>query len=237
MNLGDNWTPLTRNLIVGLFVLYVGQLLAGDAVTAALAWQPFGAGFLPWQPLTNVLLAGDPTSACLGWLGLFFLVAPVERALGTSGLARAVLASWVGAVALGLAVASLGRPDGAVLGLAPILTALVSLFGWSHPGANILLFFVIPIRAELIAWGTGALSFLWLLVALTRGGASPTGSALALGAWVGALAWSRLGSGEVRRLQLAWKRRNVERQLRKFEVIEGGRAAPPRSRKHDETYH
>jgi hypothetical protein len=236
MNLGDNWTPLTRTLIVGLFVLYVLQLLAGEGATQTLAWQPFGAGFLPTQPLTSFLIAGDPTSACLGWLGLFFLVAPVERALGRSAFARAALASWLGAVALGLAVASLQMADVAVLGLAPLLAALASLFGWAHPGANILLFFVIPIRAELIAWGTGALSFLWLLVALTRPGmASPLGSALAFGAWLGALAWSRLGSAEVRRLQLAWRQRRVQRELRRFEVIEGGRTSPPRKR--DEPYH
>ena len=236
MSLGDNWTALTRNLIVGLFVLYVLQLLAGDAVTQALAWQPFGAGFLPTQPLTSFVIAGDPTSACLGWLGLFFLVAPVERTLGRAAFARAMFASWVGAIALGLAVASLRMQDVAVLGLAPLIAALASLFGWAHPGASILLFFVIPIRAELIAWGTGAFSFLWLLVALTRpGAASPLGSALAFGAWLGALAWTRLGSAEVRRLQLAWRQRRVQRELRRFEVIEGGRATAPKKR--DEPFH
>ena len=246
MNLGDNWTPLTRNLIVGLFVVYVVQLLAGTTVEAALAWQPFGAGFAPWQPLTAFLLASDPTSAIFGWLGIFFLVAPLERALGRGALARAVLVSWLGAVLVGVATglavkgsATLGLGDAAFVGLTPLLAALVALFGWSHPGANILLFFIIPIRAELIAWGTGALSFLWFLVALTRPGyASPLGSSIALGAWLGALAWSRTGRGEIRRLQLAWKRRRIERDLRRFEVIDGGRSGSgPRRQRQDETWH
>jgi hypothetical protein len=244
MNLGDNWTPLTRNVLLSLFALYVLLLLAGASATGeaavhTLTWRPFGEGFQPWQPLTAFFVGHGAavTSTCLEWLMVFFLLAPVERTLGRGALGRAMLVSWLAAVALGLAASAAGRPDAAFMGLAPLLAALVSLFGWVHPGANILLFFVLPIRAELIAWGTGVLSFLWLLVAITRPeAASLLSSALSFGAWLGAFAWSRLDGGEIRRLQLAWKRKRIERELRRFEVIEGGRSTTPVRRK-DENFH
>ena len=234
LNLGDNWTPRTRNVLLALFTLYVAQLLLPGVLETWLAWQPSGQGFLPWQPLTAFVLGGPtPFTACLEWLAVFFLLAPVERGLGTRDAWFGLGAAWASAVVLGLVLTAVGAvtvPAGGFLGLAPLLAALVGFFGWANPGARILLAFIIPVRADLVAWATGLLSFLYLLYA------RDLGSALAFGAWAGAWAWMRLGgTGALRRWGLHARRRKIERDLRKFEVIDGGRASgAPRRTKPEE---
>ncbi len=234
LNLGDNWTPRTRNVLLALFAIYVAQLLLPGVLEAWLAWQPFGQGFLPWQPITAFALGGPtPFAACLEWLAVFFLLAPVERGLGKRDAWFGILAAWTAGVALGLVlttVGAVGVPSGGYLGLAPLLAALVAFFGWANPGARILIAFILPVRADLVAWATGLLSFLYLLYA------RDLGSALAFGAWAGAWAWMRLGgTGALRRWGLHARRRKIERDLRKFEVIDGGRTAGgPRRTKPEE---
>jgi hypothetical protein len=46
--------------------------------------------------------------------------------------------------------------------------------------------------------------------------------------WVGAWAWTTLGNGTIRRARLEWKRRDIERKMARFQVIEGGRDSGPK---------
>jgi hypothetical protein len=221
LNLGDNWTPLVRNVVGVLFVVYVAQLLTGGRLEALLAWQPMGDGFRPWQPLSSFLLSGpDPLGAFFEWLGVFFLVGPLERLLGRRSLFGAVGASLAASVPLALLgqwLGVLGVAGGAVLGIEPLLVALVALFGFTMPSAQFLFMFVIPMRAAWLAWGTGLLSFLYLLYS------RDVGSALAFFSWGGAWLWTGVRNGALRRAQLQWKRARIAREQRKFQVIEGGR--------------
>ncbi len=61
------------------------------------------------------------------------------------------------------------------------------------------------------------MSFLYLLYS------RDVGSALGFFSWGGAYLWTGVRNGALRRAQLQWKRSRIERQLRRFEVIEGGR--------------
>jgi hypothetical protein len=220
LNLGDNWTPLVRAVVGTLFAIYVAQLLSDGRVTALLAWQGLDAGFAPWQPLTSFLLSGpDPLGAFFQWLGVFFLLGPLERMLDRRSLFGALATSLAVSVPLALLgqwAGWLGVP-GAVLGVEPLLVALVALFGFLMPNAQFLFMFVIPMRASWLAWGTGLLSFLYLLYA------RDVGSALSCFSWAGVYVWAGLRNGAFRRAQLQWKRARIDRELRKFEVIEGGR--------------
>lgn len=228
LHLGDNWTPLARNVLVTLFAIYVVQLLVGDPMIALFAWHPFGAGFRPWQIVTAFLLGGpDPLSAVLNWLVLFFLLAPLDRLLGRKGLIRGIGVSWAVAVAVAMVLVATGivRQEGAFYGGSALLAALLALFGFLMPGATFLLMFIVPVKAGLIAWGTGLLSFLYLLY--TR----DLGAALAFFSWGGAwLFLNARGGGGVRRLMLRWKRHRIEKRLQKFEVIEGGKGREPTRR-------
>jgi membrane associated rhomboid family serine protease len=227
-SLGANWTPLTRNVLVGLFVIYVVQLLSGGLLDRWLAWHPLQAGFLPWQPVTSFLLGGPtPINAIFDWLVLYFTIAPLESILGRKGLFQSVAVAWATAVAVGFLLAASGvvAHGGAVYGLTPLIAALISLFGFLMPGATIMLFFVLPIKAIWIAWGTGLFTFLNLLYS------RDLPASLAFFAWSGAWLFIALRGGAMRRLKLRWKKAAIERKLARFEVIEGGRTGPTKSSK------
>ena len=94
-DLGANWTPLARNVIVGLFVIYVAQLLSGGLAETWFGWQPFADGFRPWQVLTHVFLGSSPWYTVLDWVVLFFVLAPLDGMLGRRALVQMLGATWV----------------------------------------------------------------------------------------------------------------------------------------------
>ena len=223
IELGSNWTPLTRNVIVTLFAIYVVQLLAGGEggpVQQLFAWYDFGAGFHPWQVATAFLLSGpSPLSAVFEWLAIFFFLAPVAGMLGNRRLAQALGVSWLVSVVVAATLVATGVVTAAYpfMGVGPLVAALVGLFGFLMPNAVIRIYFVLPIKAVWIAWGTGLIAFLFFLYA------RDLGTSLTFFAWGGAAAWLAVQNGALRRLSLRWKKRQIERRLSRFEVIEGGR--------------
>lgn len=224
--LGVDVTPLTRNTLIALFGLYVTQLIAdtwlGLPVTQWLALHPIGSGWMPWQPLTSLLLNGSPLGAMLDWLVLFFFMGTTERLLGTRRFIQAVGASvGVAAVATTFfdAVGILAPAPGSVfLGLEPVMLALLVLFGLTIPNARIMLFFVLPIRASWVAWASGLLSLLTFLA--TR----ELSASMALGGWLGGYLWLRAGPDALDRWRRRNKARQVERDLQRFTVLPGGRS-------------
>lgn len=233
LNLGANWTPLVRNVLVALFAIYVVQLALGGLLEHWLAWQPIGRGFRPWQPFTAFLL-GDraPLWTFLNWLVLFFLLAPLDRVLGRRGLLTAVGVAWAAAVLAGLVAGVLGASQSAAfVGLGPLLLAMVALFGFTVPNAQFLFMFVLPMRAAWLGWGSGLLAFLYMLA--TREVAHVIG----FFAWVGAWGWSAWEGGAWRRFKLRRQRARIEKQLSRFEVLDGGRAGAPRQKKKDDWVH
>jgi hypothetical protein len=227
LNLGANWTPLTRNVLLTLFGVYVAQQLSGGRADALFAWQPFGDGFQPWQIVTSFVLGGDPVYTVLDWLVLYFVLAPVDGMLGRRGLVQSVAVTWATGVVITSVLLALGLVGGVHAGIGPLLAALVAIFGFMMPNAQFLLFFIIPVRAIWLAWGTGLMSFLFLLWG------KDIGSSLTFFGWVGATAWMAVRGGALRRFQLRWKKSRIERKLARFEVIEGGRTGPRTKRTRD----
>ncbi|MES2639334.1 MAG: hypothetical protein V4850_07610 [Myxococcota bacterium] len=222
LDLGSNWTPLTRNVIVTLFAIYVIQLLSGGVVETLFAWQPFGGGFRPWQVVTSFLLGPSPFSAVLSWLVLFFVLAPVDNLLGRRGMLQALGVSWAVGVVVSSLLLAAGFVNAPFLGLGPVVAVFITLFGFMMPNAQFLLMFIIPVRAIWLAWGTGLMSFLFLLYS------RDLSSSLQFFAWTGAAIFMAVRGGGMRRASLRWKKRQVERKLARFEVIEGGRTAEKR---------
>jgi hypothetical protein len=225
LRVGPAWTPLVRAVLAALVGLYVLQLLvehwAGVPVTARLAWWGPGSGlFQPWQPVTSFLLNGpDPVGAVISWVVLWFFLPPAEGFLGRRRLLGLLALSWVGAVGatLPLQLAGVIQGGGPYLGIHCFLTALLVVFGLSVPDARILLFFVIPVRASWVAWGTGLVSLLFFLYSRALG------SSIAFFGWAAAVAWM-LGAGRVDRWLGRFRRR---RPARRFGVIEGQRGRGP----------
>ena len=214
-DLSQNWSPLTRNVLIGLVAVYIAQLVA-PALFQPLAWLPLGGGFRPWQPLTSFLIQGEPFQAFFGWMAIFFFLTPVARDLGMRTFGRATLLIWAAASLLTIGVAATGVISGVHYGIAPFIAMLVAFFGFRNPTAQVY-FYILPLRAVWLAWADGFLAFLFLL------SAPGPSTLLSLLFWMGAFAWVWWGDGGVRRAKLRWKRREAERKVSKFKVIEGGR--------------
>ncbi len=223
---GVDPTPLTTRVIGVLFGVYVVQLLAenwlGLPVTGALAWSPWRSGlFRPWQPLTFWLLSGPaPLSALISWVVLFFFLPPTERTLGRRGTLRFTLFTVAFTAVAGLLLDLVGAVAGGspVLGIEGLLAAMIVVFGLAHPRATILLFFVIPVQAAWIAWGSGVLALLNFLAGRSLG------AAVILAGWIAGWLWMELlRRGGLRRVLLRRKQARIKKKLSRFEVIDGGR--------------
>lgn len=215
--------PWLRNLLVALFALYVVELVlrnTGFDVYDA-AWRPFGAGFAAWQPVTRILVQGDSVlTVVFGLLTLYFLVPTVLGHLGADRLRQALAAGFVGGTAATLLLALAFADQGMLTGWAPtVIVTLLALFGLVAPEATIYLMFVLPVSARFLMYATGVFATLTLIVVPRA-----MGSAESFGVFFGVLGWwYGLGPG-ARRRDLKKKAAKIERELRRFEVIEGGRA-------------
>jgi len=218
------FTPTLRNLLIGLFALYATELTARNLLGLpidALVWRSFGEGFAPWQPLTRYLIQGQGVfNVVIAGLFLYFLLPPLERLAPTRRIAEAVLVSAVGGTLLTLALDAVGLVHGQTFGWGLLASVLLVLFGLYQPTAVIRLFFVIPIPAQMLVWGTGLLSGLLLLASFDLQ------SADFFGTFLGTLAWWRWRGPHARRRQLVKEGERIERELRRFQVLEGGRNGP-----------
>ncbi len=214
--LQQNLTPLSRNLLIGSFLIYMAQLATGGLLEHYLGWQSFGSGFQPWQLVTAFLLTGpDPRTAFFGWLAIFFFVATVDRALGRRKLAFAMLAVWVGTVASTLVLTASGLlPFAPYVGYEPFMLALVTLFGFYMGSSQIRLWFVLPVPAVAFAWGSGLYALLWLVYAPSNF------TWMDVAAWISVTIYQFVDQGGFRRMKVQRQRAKVERR---FAVHEGGR--------------
>src|SRR5690606_36864703 len=99
-------TPLVRNVLIGLFVLYAVELAfanAGGLPVYALAWHTFGAGIGPWQVLTRYLVQ-DPgvRGVVIAGIVLYFCLPAMERLFSSRELGEGLVVGAAGGTLLGL---------------------------------------------------------------------------------------------------------------------------------------
>ena len=83
--------PFTKKILIGLLVLYVGELIieqwAQVPLMAILAWHPGNLLSQPWQPLTQFFYQGSrPFNTLLELLALYFFLPPAQRSYGRKGI-------------------------------------------------------------------------------------------------------------------------------------------------------
>lgn len=215
-------TPTARNVLIALFSLYVVELVGRNVLGAtvqSLAWYPIGGGFEPWQPLTHFLVQGRGViGVVIAGVVVYFFLPTVERLVTRRQLVEALLFGGMGGIALGLGLDVIGAlGGGATQGWAPLVAVLIVLFGLRMPDATILLFFVLPVQARVLVWGTGALLFLFLLASFDLS------SANSFGTFAGAIAWWYTRGPEGRRRKLLRNAHRINRELDRFTVLDGGR--------------
>jgi hypothetical protein len=232
--------PWHRNLLVILFAAYVIELVLYNArvpIYDWLAWHGFSSGrFAPWQPVTRLLVQGASRGAVFGvlfgLLVLYFFLGPLEEMLDRRRLARAIGAGAVGGTLLPLAVDALGLLSGTgdtAFGWSFLVLALPALFGLARPDADVLLL-VFPVKARVFLWGALVVALLILLVEQSL---DSFGS---LGVWLGVYGWWNLLGPGARRRDLKRQAQGIERELHRFQVLEGGRKGKSRP-PDDETVH
>lgn len=222
---GIEFTELTKRALIVLVSLYIVQLILTYwlhfEVGTWLYLNRFGEGsWYPWQPLSSLLFnSPSPLGAAFDWLILLFFLGPCERLMGRRKLLVGLGISAVIAALFTFALDVAGALTMSVpfVGLNPLLTALLVFFGLTLPNATIRLWFVLPVKAAWFAWGSGLLSLLYFLAS------RDLDSTMALGGWIGAFIVMKVGPDEWQKILLRWRARNVEKELEKFTVIDGGR--------------
>lgn len=220
--------PLTRwirDLLVALVVMWVVELCAVSffhVPAFTLAWFGFEQGFRPWQLATRYLVQGsDVSSFIFGALALFFALPALDRTFSKRQWGAWLAATVIGGTVIGLVLNRLGIVSGTAFGWSVFAGSAFTALGLAHPEQEIRLFFVLPVRGTHFAWGTGAVSLIFVLANRSLG------SADMLGAWAGVMGWWHLFGPGARRRTLVAKGKQVERRAQRFRVVEGGRQDDP----------
>lgn len=216
-------SPKVRNVLIGALALFVAELvlnLVNPGITRALEWQSLGDGFQWYQPLTRYLVQGaSPISFVLSLLVLYFFLPMVFEKYRRGAWYPILVSVVAGSIAFGGIADAVGLlKPGNAFGWTSISTCCVALFGLIRPKAVVNLFFVLPVRASIFAWGTGLITGLFFLSQPSLGTAQHFGSWLGLMGW-----WYGLGPGS-RNRKLKTKARKIEKDLSRFTVLDGGQS-------------
>jgi hypothetical protein len=222
----DRLDPLTRRVLTALAALTLAQVLlpAMGVSLSSLRWLPFGAGFQLWHPLSFMIApAGSLLDPLLSMLTCLFLLPALQIRLSESELKEILGAAWAVGVSAALLSDAVGFGSGSLAGWTLLLLPVISMVGLALPDVQLRFFGLIPIPHPLVIYGPGALALWWVLTA-PAGNGDMLSSAFSLGAWSGPFAWWHLrGPGATQRRPRTPARRPAERDLRRFQVLPGGR--------------
>jgi membrane associated rhomboid family serine protease len=146
-----------------------------------LALSPLqGGAFHFWQLLTHPLIhdPGAPISFLINCLVFYFFAGTIESALGTRRFLILYVAAAIGGAIVGLLFSGLTSFSVPYAGMMPSLLALIVTFGLLQPEAVVLLFFVLPVKAKLISYGTVIVTALTFLAKANVHGAYHLGGIL-----------------------------------------------------------
>jgi membrane associated rhomboid family serine protease len=124
-----------------------------------------------WQLLTFQFMHADRWHFVLNMLMLYFFGRPVEESIGNKHTLLLFLCSGLvgGVVELGLGFAFPNVFNGPVVGASAGVFALLAAFATLDPNREILLFFVLPIRAKYLLIVAGAVAGFYVIVPAERG--------------------------------------------------------------------
>ncbi|MEC7986762.1 MAG: hypothetical protein VX278_16460 [Myxococcota bacterium] len=215
--------PFTRKVLFFLFGLYVLQLILTSWIgfpLDTLAWQ-LNTKFSLWQPFTSFLVIGktSPLWFLIDLLMVFFFLPPLQRTYGRRALYK-LLSITVGVcIVLGAFCMVTGAAvAGPFYGIEPFLSAAIVAFCFTNPNAQILIFFVIPVKSEWIAWFTGIFSLLLFLAG------RDLSHAMYLGGWIGGVVFLAMRNrGPFKKYMRQWKKRQKKKARKPFTIIDGGK--------------
>jgi membrane associated rhomboid family serine protease len=167
--------PVTRTLISVNVVMFVAELLLGDAFTVTFALWPIQStapfGFQPWQILTYSFLHGGVGHLFFNMFALYMFGGELERLWGPKRYLNLYLASVISAAFAQLAVSSLAAVEPyPTIGASGGVFGLLLAFALYFPSRTVVLLFPpIPMPAWLFVTLYGGLE-LYLGVTGTQAG-------------------------------------------------------------------
>jgi membrane associated rhomboid family serine protease len=214
----DLLTPRVLTVLGTLVACFVAQSVFADQLPE-LSLYPIPAGFQPWQPLTYSLSQPTPVTAIVDWIVLTFLLEFGWAALGTRTFWLATASTWafatLGTVALGAIWPEAGRVP--ISGTGWWFGAILVFWAMKHRGRSLRLLFAFELRAEVAVVVFGALDVLRLLYY------RDLGSAHLVLAFFASFTVLLFDEDNWRRWRLQRRRKEIERQLSRLTVLEGGK--------------
>jgi membrane associated rhomboid family serine protease len=144
--------PVTRNLLIANFVVFLAEMAVGDAAITPFALWPLGSQFAPWQLVTYAFLHAGVTHILFNMLGLYSFGADLERVWGGR---RFLVFYFTCAITAGLTQLVFSAVTGAMyptVGASGAVFGLLLAFAMFFPQRRVLLLFPpIPMRAPIFA--------------------------------------------------------------------------------------
>ncbi len=219
-------TPAVRLLIISNVVLFVLNLIVGDAMTIRLAITPQQVfeGVALWQPLTYMFLhsTSNLSHILFNMLGLWMFGTELERTWGTRFFTKYYFITGIGAgitqLLLGLVSPTFYYTS--TVGASGAIYGLLLAYAMYFPSRMIILFiFPVPARIAVIILGGIA------LLSSVNGGGGIAHSAHLGGLLVGYLYLKGLRARPWDELKYRYLRWKLGRSRNRFDVYSGGRSA------------
>jgi membrane associated rhomboid family serine protease len=218
---GGPTTPTVKILLIAAVAMFflqaITQRLLGFALEPLLGLVPYLVThrFFVWQPFTYLFLHGGVFHLAFNLLVLWMFGCELERVWGRRFFLKYFFVCGVGA---GIFVALL-TPTSPIptIGASGALYGVLLAYGLLFPNRQILLWFVVPIRAKHFVLFIGAVAF---YSTLTLPGSGISHLAHLSGLLVGYV-YLR-GWGHIRRLHKRYLEWKLKRLKKKFRVIDGG---------------
>jgi len=221
---GSRFTGTGKLLLILYGSIYILELVCEHwlsiPVVAYLQLYPFQhPDFHFWQIITHPFIhhPSEPISFLLNCIVFYFFSGTVESSLGTRRFLILFYFSALGSAVFGLLFSSVTGFIAPFMGMLPSLLALVVVFGLLNPEASILLFFVLPIKAKYISYGTIIVTVLTFLAKANPFGAYHLGGIFA--GYVYLIGPRQLFSfNRIHMMYLEWQ---LKKKKSRFRVIHG----------------
>lgn len=219
-------TPAVKILIVTNVVLFVLNMIVGNAMTLGLGLSPqavFGQ-FALWQPVTYMFLhsTGGFGHILFNMLALWMIGTDLERTWGTRFFAKYYFITGIGAAAttLLLSLVSDSVYSSITVGASGAIYGLLIAYGMYFPHRTLILF-IFPVPARIAVAILGAIAF---LSSMGGPGSGVAHAAHLGGLVVGYLYLKGLRAKPMDELKYRYLRWKMGRARSRFDVHQGGRS-------------
>ena len=222
-------TPAVKILIITNVVMFMLNIIVGDAMTIRLGLSPQAVfeQFALWQPVTYMFLhsTGGVGHILINMLALWMFGTELERTWGTRFFVKYYFVTGVGAAASPAWSSSISCDAiyySVTVGASGAIYGLLLAYGMYFPHRPIYLYFIFPIPARIFVMIVGAIAF---LSSLGGPGGGVAHSAHLGGLVVGYLYLKGLRARPMDELKyrcLQWK---MGRARSRFDVYSGGRSS------------